>query len=92
MVVELSVVIAVVGCLIGVLGYFAGRDRKIAADSEWRGSVNGKLDAVVCIAGEVEQIRRVLTVHEGRICTLESSVKSAHKRVDGVAECKGYRA
>jgi len=84
MTIELSILIAVIGCAIGVLGYFAGRDKKIAYDAEWRGMVNGKLDVIVGIASDVERIQHTLTAHEGRICTVETSLKSAHHRLDGM--------
>ena len=79
---ELGITIATIGCIIGVLGYLAGRDKKIAYDAEWRGMVNGKLDVIVGVAGNVEQIQRNLTSYEGRICTLESSMKAVNHRID----------
>ena len=79
---ELGITLAVIGCVVGVLGYLAGRDKKIAYDAEWRGMVNGKLDVIVGVAGDVEQIQRSLTAYEGRICTLESGIKALTQRID----------
>ncbi len=46
MTVELSLLIAIVGCFIELGGCLSGRDKKIANDAEWRGAVNAKLDAI----------------------------------------------
>ena len=83
MAIEIGVVIAVIGCIVGVMGYFAGRDKKIAYDSEWRGMVNAKLDIIVGIKSDVDTIQRTIMEHEGRITAVESSLKSLHKRLDG---------
>ena len=79
---ELGITIAVIGCVIGVLGYIGGRDKKIAYDAEWRGMVNGKLDVIVGVAGDVERIQHTITAYEGRICTLESGMKALHHSID----------
>lgn len=70
--VEIGVLIAIIGCFVGVAGYFAGRDKKIAHDSEWRGTVNAKLDTIIGIKKEVQHLEDKVQDHEGRIIKLES--------------------
>lgn len=70
--VEIGVLIAIIGCFVGVAGYFAGRDKKIAYDSEWRGTVNAKLDTIIGIKKEVQHLEDKVQDHEGRIIKLES--------------------
>ena len=84
MTIELGVIIAVIGCVIGALGYVAGRDKKIANDAEWRGEVNAKLDVIVGISRDMASMRITMTEYESRISSLESDVKSAHSRLDRI--------
>lgn len=80
--VEISLLIAVVGCFIGLAGWIKNRDTKISTDSEWKGNVNAKLDIVVGITGDVKKISEIQGEQGNRITALESSYKSLHKRVD----------
>ena len=47
--IEITVLIAVVGCFVGLAGWLSGRDKKISGESKWRGSVDAKLDAIMGI-------------------------------------------
>ena len=47
MTVEISMLIAIVGCFVGLAGWLSGRDKKIANDGKWRGSVDTKLDQIL---------------------------------------------
>lgn len=84
--IEISVLIAIVGCFVGLAGWLTGRDKKIAGDAEWRGSVNAKLDTIHNdiggVSAEIKSLRSMATEHEGRLCAVESSTKSAHHRID----------
>lgn len=80
--------IAVIGMFIGLAGWLSGRDKKISNDGEWKGVVNTKLDAILCIRTDVDCIEKDVKQHGERISAIESSVKSAHHRLDGV-ESKG---
>ena len=84
--IEIGILIAIVGCFIGVLGYIANRDKKIINDSEWRGTVNAKLDIIIGVKEDIKQLDRRLQNHvqhadekiqdhEGRIIKLESKNK-----------------
>lgn len=80
--VEVSLIIAMVGCFVGLAGYLKGRDTKISTDSEWKGTVNAKLDIVVGMSSDVKNIMCTQNEQGNRITALESSYKSLHKRVD----------
>lgn len=82
MTIEISILIAVIGCFVGLGGWLKGRDGKIATDAEWKGTVNAKLDVIVGIGQNVKEIEDKLDEHNGRITALESSYKSLHKRLD----------
>ena len=54
-VIEISALIAIVGCAIGVLGWVAGRDKRITSDAQWRGSVDAKLDLIIGLRKDSQQ-------------------------------------
>ncbi len=86
MVIEMTVLIAIIGCFVGLAGWLSGRDKKIASDSEWKGRVDAKLDLAIGIRQEVEDIKDVQKEHGERIATVEQSAKSAHHRIDGLVD------
>lgn len=82
----ISIIIALVGCAIGVSGWVTKREDRRGADAEWRGSISAKLDNIMCsVAGlrdDVERIDRRLNEHAERIAKVEASSKQAHHRLD----------
>ena len=86
--VEISILIAVIGCFVGLGGWLAGRDKKIANDAEWRGAVNEKLDAIRAdiggVGGDIKHLQSTLTEHGERLTAVEESAKQAHKRIDEI--------
>lgn len=81
--VEISVGIALVGCFVGLAGWLAGRDKRIASDAEWKGSVNAKLDVIMGIRSDVADLACKVNDHGERLKALESSSAQEHKRLDG---------
>ena len=45
--IEITLLIAMLGGLVGLAGWLSGRDKKIANDSKWRGGVDAKLDTIL---------------------------------------------
>ncbi len=88
MTIEISILIAVIGCFVGLAGWIKNRDSKISTDSEWKGNVNAKLDIVVSMTGDVKNITSTQNEQGNRITALESSYKSLHKRVDKIEGIK----
>ena len=71
MTVEISIVIALVGCFVGLAGWLSGRDKRLAADSEWKGEVNAKLDLAIGIRNDHEELRHRVTKHDKDIVALQ---------------------
>lgn len=90
--VEIGVLIAIVGCFVGLAGWIAGRDKRIASDGEWKGAVNTKLDDIkTSVSGtgaELAKINEALSAHGERIKAVEESTASAHKRINEIVEEK----
>ena len=86
----ISVIVALVGCFVGLAGWLSGRDKKIVSDGEWKGSVDTKLDDIrSSVSGtsmELSKINAALSIHGERITATESSVKQAHHRIDEINE------
>lgn len=86
--IEVGVLIAIVGCFVGLAGWLAGRDKKISNDAEWKGMVNTKLDdiknSVSGTSAELTKINAALSAHGERIKAVEESAASAHKRIDEI--------
>ena len=71
-----------IGCFVGLAGWLAGRDKKISGDAEWRGEINGKLNAILGIKDDVGELADVVHKQGERITAAEESTKQAHKRLD----------
>lgn len=65
-----SLLIALVGCFVGLAGWLSGRDKKLSSDSEWKGEVNAKLDLAIGIRGDHEELRGRVTKHDKDIVAL----------------------
>lgn len=82
--IEITLLIAMLGGLVGLAGWLSGRDKKIANDSKWRGGVDAKLDTILGIKSDVEKLDCKVDDHEHRITAVEESAKQAHKRIDHI--------
>lgn len=71
---EIGIGIALIGCFVGLAGWLAGRDKRIASDAEWKGSVNTKLDIIVGTQKDVAAVSKTVNDHEGRIRVLEAAI------------------
>ncbi len=76
MTIEISILIAIVGCFIGLAGFLRSRDGKIAADSEWKGEVNTQLRTIIDIntgvRKDVDSVETRLGKVENRVTAIEN--------------------
>lgn len=86
--VELGALIAAIGCFVGLYGWLSGRDKKVAGDAQWRGSVDAKLDLIVGIKSDVAKLDAVVGSHSERLAKVESSAAQAHHRIDDLSDKK----
>lgn len=84
MTIEISIAIAIIGCLIGIAGWLTNRDKNVAQDAKWRGSVDAKLDVIVGIRTDVDRIDRTVSEHGERLSKVEASAAQAHHRIDEI--------
>lgn len=74
--------IALIGCGIGVWGWFHNRDTKRDADATWRGEINAKLDTVINQGAKITELSGKYEKLNERVIIVERDCKSAHKRID----------
>ncbi|MDP4109318.1 MAG: hypothetical protein Q8878_04740 [Bacillota bacterium] len=91
MTVEVSMLIAIAGCFIGLAGWLSGRDKKIAGDAEWRGEINGKLNMILGMSGDIKSLGDEQRKHGERLTAVEESAKQAHKRLDRLHKAEEYK-
>lgn len=82
----ISLCIGIIGCVVGVVGYFAGHEKNTKEETEkaaeWRGSVNGKLDSILGLTNRVDDLEDTVQEHEIKISKLQDSTRRAHERMD----------
>ena len=71
---SIGVLVAIVGCFIGIAGYLSGRDKKIVNDAEWKGSIGAKLDTILTNIAIIPTLSSTIAVHENRINTIEQKL------------------
>ena len=78
--------IAIISSVIGVLGFFTGKENKTKEEikdaSEWRGTVNAKLDSILKLNTRVDDLEEEVGQHEIAISKLADSSKRVHERLD----------
>lgn len=72
----ISFLIAIIGCFVGVAGWVSKRDSKTENEAEWRGSVNTKLNMILGMKDELEEIKVTMSDHTIRIEHLEAKHKN----------------
>jgi len=84
----MSVLIALIGCFVGLAGWLSGRDKRIANDAEWRGEINGKLNMILGLSSDVKCLETEQKQHGERLTAVESSAKQAHLRIDRIEQSR----
>lgn len=80
---EISIIIALIGCFVGLAGWLSGRDKRLSADSEWKGEVNAKLDLAIGIRNDHEELRHRVTKHDKDIVALQHDLINIKQLVMG---------
>lgn len=88
-VVEISTIIAIVGCFVGLAGWLTSRDKKLVSDAHWRGSVDAKLDLIVGIKSDMTDIKSLLGNHSERIVVVENKLARLQKNMDELKKLRG---
>lgn len=79
---SLSVLIAIVGCFVGLTGWLHSRDSRIIEDAEWKGIVNTKLDIAIGLRKDHEDLSSKYNDLNERVGRVEESVKAVDRRIN----------
>ena len=79
---EIGLLISLLGCFVGMAGWLATREKRVAGDAEWRGSVNAKLDVIVGMRDDLNRVEGQVKEFGERLAKVESSAAQAHRRID----------
>ena len=84
--IELTALVAVIGCLIGVIGFIRGTKKDGKTDGQELASIKGNLDYIARGIDDIrleqkDQARKIDSQNE-RLIRTEESTKSAHRRID----------
>lgn len=71
----IGIIATIIGAVSTLYGLLSKRDAKIANDSEWKGTVNTKLDMILGIKENVSKLEAQVNNHESRISVLEDRKK-----------------
>ena len=71
----ISIIIALIGCFVGIAGWLRNKDSKTESDAEWKGSVNAKLDIIINLQSDMGKVQSIVQDHETRITILEKKGK-----------------
>ena len=72
----ISLVIAIIGCVVGISGWVSRRDSRTESDAEWKGTVNAKLDIILGMRRDLEEMKVIISDHTIRIEHLEDKHKN----------------
>lgn len=82
MTLEIGLLISVIGCLIALAGWLANREKRVAGDAEWRGSVNAKLDVIVGMKDDLTRLETEVKEFSERLTRAEAGVAQVNQRID----------
>lgn len=80
----ITLLIGIIGCFVALAGWLANREKKVVNDSEWRGNVNGKLDAILGIDKRVDRLEREVKDQGKELAAVNERANSINQRLDSV--------
>ena len=84
MTIEIGLLIAIIGCFIGLAGWLTSRDKKLSNDSEWRGMVNTKLDLAIGIRQDHEELRGRVTKLEKNSTGMQHDIENSRQDIENI--------
>lgn len=88
--IEMSLLIAVIGAAIGIMGAITALKKDSKSQGVIEASISSKVDYIAHgvddIKLEIRDQARKIEAHNERLARVEESAKSAHKRIDKMEE------
>ena len=74
--------ITVIGCFVALAGWLASRDKKLSSDSEWKGTINAKLDVLLTSTQDMGRSHETLKCQVSAQGELLAAVKQNQENLD----------
>lgn len=84
--IEIGLLIAIIGCFIGLAGWLSSRDKKLSTDSEWKGMVNTKLDLAIGIRQDHEELRQRVTKLEKHCAGMQHDIDNCRHDINNLTK------
>lgn len=84
--IEIGLLIAIIGCFIGLAGWLSSRDKKLSTDSEWKGMVNTKLDLAIGIRQDHEELRTRVTKLEKLSMGMQHDIENSRQDINNITK------
>ncbi|MHC1722730.1 MAG: hypothetical protein AB9836_05945 [Aminipila sp.] len=81
--------ITIIGCFVSLAGWLSSREKKISNDAEWKGTINGKLDAILGIDKRVDALEKEVKDQGKEIVEVKARAESNTHRINKL-EGKNY--
>jgi hypothetical protein len=80
----LGIIVSLVGCFLGLAGWLSSREKRIMNDGKWQGSVDAKLDNILGIKTDVDDLQKTVQTHDNRLIAVEKDVGNVHERLNEI--------
>lgn len=70
-----AIIITLVGCFVSLTVWLSNRDKKVGSDSEWKGMITAKLDAILGIDKRVDGLEDEVKNHSNRLVKVETKIE-----------------
>jgi hypothetical protein len=84
--IALGVMVSLIGCFVGLTGWLAKREKRIWTDGKWQGNVDAKLDNILGIKQDVDNLQKTVNEHGNRLKAVEKDVSNVHYRINKLKE------
>ena len=70
-----AIIITLIGCFVSLTVWLSNRDKKVGSDSEWKGMITAKLDAILGINKRIDGLEEEVKEHSQRITKVETKIE-----------------
>ncbi len=84
--IEIGLLIAIIGCFVGLAGWLSSRDKRLSTDSEWKGMVNTKLDLAIGIRQDHEELRARVTKLEKHSMGMQHDIDNSRQDINNITK------
>ena len=78
--IEIGILIAVIGCLVGLAGWLGGRDKNVKDAAEWRGKVDAQLNTIVATVARLSTLEGSIANNTQRMRDMDRRIGDMERR------------